>query len=77
MRPTDDTSNGLDPTVNCIPKNPPKLFRKGGPLEEDAVKLAAVWFEPLTVTCVLAGENVNPDLLGVTLYDPFARPVNE
>jgi hypothetical protein len=40
-----------------------------------AVKVAAVTFAPLTVTAALAGLNVYPLLVGVTVYDPFASPV--
>src|ERR1043165_2016768 len=38
-----------------------------------AVKLMPVTFAPLTVTDCDAGENVQPLLLGVTVYVPFAR----
>jgi len=41
-----------------------------------AVKLPAVRFAPLTVTAALAGLNVKPLRLGVTVYDPFASPEN-
>jgi hypothetical protein len=41
-----------------------------------AVKATAVTFAPLTVTARLAGLNVKPVRLGVTVYEPFASPVN-
>jgi hypothetical protein len=34
----------------------------------------AVAFAPLTVTAWLAGVNVKPALVGVTVYEPFAIP---
>jgi hypothetical protein len=40
-----------------------------------AVKFGTVAFAPLTVTAWLAGLNVYPLRLGVTVYDPFANPV--
>src|ERR1051326_499906 len=40
-----------------------------------AVKLIPVTFAPLTDTDWLAGENVQPLLLGVTVYVPLARPL--
>ena len=41
-----------------------------------AVKLGTVAFAPLTVTAWLAGLNVYPLSVGVTVYDPFTNPVN-
>jgi hypothetical protein len=41
-----------------------------------AVKVPAVTFAPLTVTATLVGLNVYPLLVGVTVYAPFANPVN-
>jgi hypothetical protein len=40
-----------------------------------AVNPAAVTFAPLTVTAWLAGLNVYPLRLGVTVYDPSTKPV--
>ena len=40
---------------------------------DNAVKLTAVAFAPLIVTAWFAGLNVNPDFVGVTVYDPLAR----
>jgi hypothetical protein len=34
----------------------------------------AVAFAPLTVTAWFAGVNAKPVLVGVTVYEPFARP---
>jgi hypothetical protein len=42
----------------------------------DTVKVATVTFAPLTVTAALVGLKVWPLRVGVTVYDPFARPVN-
>ena len=41
-----------------------------------AVKVTPVTFPPFTVTDLLVGENVYPGLLAVTVYVPFATPLN-
>jgi hypothetical protein len=53
-----------------------KPFEKSvtGPPEAVPVKFLPVWLAPLIVTLRLAGENVYPLLLGVTVYVPLARP---
>jgi hypothetical protein len=50
---------------------------EGGEGAEDgtAVKFVLVALEPLTDKLCVGGLKVNPVLLGVTAYDPFARPV--
>jgi hypothetical protein len=40
-----------------------------------AVKFWPVMFAPLIVTDALAGENVQPLFVGVTVYVPFTRPL--
>jgi hypothetical protein len=40
-----------------------------------AVKFGTVTFAPLTVTAWLAGLNVYPLRLGVSVYDPSTKPV--
>jgi hypothetical protein len=39
-----------------------------------AVKFTPVTGAPLIVTDFVDGVNVDPDALGATTYDPFARP---
>ena len=40
------------------------------------MKFNPVTFPELTVVVLLAGINVRPDFVGVTVYDPFCTPVN-
>jgi hypothetical protein len=47
-----------------------------GAVEVEAVKFMPVREAPLMDTDAVEGENVYPDWLGVTTYEPFARPVN-
>ena len=47
------------------------------PLPHVAMKFCPVTFAPLTVTERLAGENVQPLFVGVTVYVPLARPAME
>ena len=53
---------------------PEMLYVVGDPVEA-AVKLTAETLAPLTVTGELAGLKLSPLLLGVTAYEPLARPV--
>src|ERR1041385_7978387 len=57
-----------------VPLSKPFEKSVAGPPPQDAVKLMPVTFAPVTDTDWLAGENVQPDLLGVTVYVPLARP---
>src|SRR5436190_23320156 len=50
-------------------------FENSVELLQFAVKFCPVTFAPLTVTLRLAGENVQPLFVGVTVYVPFARPL--
>jgi hypothetical protein len=42
---------------------------------EAAEKFTPVTLAPFTVTCELDGLKLSPFLLGVTAYEPLARPV--
>lgn len=44
-----------------------------GPAAPEALKLIALWEAPLIVTLWLAGENVIPLFVGVTVYVPLER----
>lgn len=46
---------------------------RAGPAGPEALKLIALCEAPLMVTFWLAGENVVPLLVGVTVYVPFDR----
>ncbi len=53
----------------------PLLNNVAPPPDAVEVKLTPVWLAPLIVTLALAGLNVYPERLGVTVYVPFARPL--
>ena len=64
----------LEPAVTVAPEVPalPLIVNVGA--VQFAVKLIPVTFAEVIVTELDAGENVQPLLLGVTVYVPAAKP---
>ena len=63
-----------DPAVTVAPDVPalPLIVYVG--VEHVAVKFTPVTFDDVIVTELETGENVQTDLVGVTVYVPAARP---